>query len=165
VFKLARLSALLVMASGFANLLPSTANAQKPALIKNVDERGRVPYQEHVNFAQDASRCSMFRCAVSFPPVPAGFRLVITHASAFYRLATGGTFPYTTLGADGIEGWALMLPTPVLSGSNFYITSSPVTYYVEPGSSPTLFMYGQYVTNNGSANAEATVIGYLVAIP
>jgi hypothetical protein len=165
MFKFTRLAALLVLAAAFTHLLPATAHAQKPALVRNVDEPGRAPYQHSVHFSQTFSTCQSFICLVSFPPVPAGYRLVVTHASASYALVAGGSDAAVYLGADGdIVSNTLLLPVAVNSGSNFYYTSSPVTYFVEPGSTPYIILSGSFIATNGLA-ANVAIIGYLVAIP
>jgi hypothetical protein len=164
VFKFTRLAALLVLAAAFNHLLPATAHAQKPALVRNVDEPGRTPYQHSIGLVESNSTCSQFLCSVSFPAVPAGYRLVVTHASASYGLVSGAGRANVFLGADGdIFNNTLMLPVPVNDGANYYIVSSPVTYFVEPGSTPYLFLGGNGIATNQSATA--TIVGYLVAIP
>jgi hypothetical protein len=68
------------------------------------------------------------------------------------------------LGADrDIFNNTLLLPVPVNDGANCYIISRPVTYFVEPGSTPYLFLAGYGINPNESATA--TITGYLVAIP
>jgi hypothetical protein len=168
MLKLTRLAASLALATGFINLLPATATAQKPALVRNVDEPGRSPYQHGVIFNQSPSDCSNYSCTVYFPAVPAGYRLVVTYASAFYKLgngSAGGSFASVSLGADYDDNARLMLPRPLTIGDNTYIASGPITYYVEPGRSPILHLDGSPVATDGGFSAQVTVVGYLVAIP
>jgi hypothetical protein len=155
---------LALMAVSFA-LLPAVAHAQKPALVKNVDEPGRNPYQQGMLFNQSTQVCTNYVCTLWFNPVPAGYRLVVTHASVRYRLADNSGEAYTTLGSDGNLASDIVLPVPSFIGNNYYVASSPVTFYVEPGSSPTLFIMGNRVDASGSYSAQASIVGYLVAIP
>jgi hypothetical protein len=165
VFKFTRLAALLVLAAAFTHLLPATAHAQKPALVRNVDEPGRNPYQQGMLFNQSTQVCTNYVCTLWFNPVPAGYRLVVTHVSVRYRLADNSSDAYTTLGYDGNLASDIVLPAPSFIGNNYYVASSPVTFYVEPGSSPTLFLAGNRVDASGSYSAQASIVGYLVAIP
>jgi hypothetical protein len=155
---------LALMAVSFA-LLPAVADAQKPALVKNVDEPGRNPYQQGMLFNQSTQVCTNFVCTLWFNPVPAGYRLVVTHVSVRYRLADNSIEAYTTLGSDGNMASDIVLPAPSFIGNNYYVVSSPVTFYVESGSSPTLFLSGNRVDASGSYSAQASIVGYLVAIP
>jgi hypothetical protein len=156
---------LALMAVSFA-LLPAVAHAQKPALVKNVDEPGRNPYQQSLSFNQSTQVCTNYLCTLWFNPVPAGYRLVVTHVSTRFRLADNSISPYATLGSDGnLSSHQIILPAPSSNGDNYYIASSPVTFYVEPGSSPTLFLSGNRVDTSGSYLAQASIEGYLVAIP
>jgi hypothetical protein len=165
MFKFTRLAALLVIAGAFTHLLPATAYAQKPALVRNVDEPGRSPYQQVLLFNQSTQVCTNYVCTLWFNPVPAGYRLVVTHVSARFRLADNGSEAYTTLGYDGNLASDIVLPAPSFIGYNYYVVSSPVTFYVEPGSSPTLSLSGNRVDASGSYSAQASIVGYLVAIP
>jgi hypothetical protein len=76
----------VLMAAGFAMLVMTVgaftaghaiAQAVRAALVSNVDEPGRVPYQ----FGRDFLDCNPGNCLVQFPPVPPGKRLVITNIS------------------------------------------------------------------------------------
>jgi hypothetical protein len=63
--------------------------ATSPVFVRDVDQRDRHPYQDTVSFIQDASTCpSNFVCTVTFKPVPAGYRLVITYVSAHFISGT-----------------------------------------------------------------------------
>jgi hypothetical protein len=158
----------LLAAAAFSLLICPTLNAQKPTLVKDVDALGRAPYQQTVFFNQTASVCTNFVCTVNFNPVPAGYRLVVTHVSAQYKLGNGnagGTTPTVEIGTNGdVSGEILLLPTPTPIGFNSYVTSSPVTYFVEAGKYPSVFLGGQFVTTDGSNTASATVVGYLISI-
>ena len=82
---------LLLHGLAIASLGGTLATAQKPALVKNIDEPGRVPYEAEVEFI--ASGCTSGNC-VNFnslaasvalldvnTPVPAGKRLILRHIS------------------------------------------------------------------------------------
>jgi hypothetical protein len=88
-----------------------------------------------------------------------------------YKLGNGtagGGRALVSLIADGnIFGNSLLLPvpTPLTGVVGEYVVSSPVTYYIEPGSTPGLLLQGSPVANDGHYGAQVTIVGYLVAIP
>jgi hypothetical protein len=154
--------ALVALASG---IWAGNAQAQKAALVENIDEPGRNPYQASVIFNQDPTNCTQFVCTADFPAVPAGKRLVITYASALYGLTSGGSAPNVALTIDGnIFGTRALLPVPQPDGFNTYIVGSPITFYVDAGHQPTLLLGGQFVSPV-SISAQASVSGYLVSAP
>jgi hypothetical protein len=130
------------------------------------DPAAREPYQEANFFNQGTETCSEFSCTVSFPPVPAGKRLVITYASAQHHLSSGGTRPSVLLGLNGDpSGEVVLLPAPQATGSDgadTYITAGPVTFYAEAGDVPTMFLLGQPVHRAFPLLARAGIAGHLV---
>lgn len=143
-------------------LAGTTAFAQKAALVQEVNVPAKSPYQHNLLFNGTAANCpNNFFCAVGFPPVPAGKRLVVTHVSAQYSLNSGAVEAAVSIGTS--IGNTLDLPAPVNTGASRYITSSPVTYYFEAGETPTVFVIGSSVIT-GLTN-HASVIGYLVSLP
>jgi hypothetical protein len=155
-----RHATIAVFTGAILGLASLAAHAQKPALTQNIDEKGRVPYHSSTE-----TFCSSTQCLLSFKVVPAGYRLVITHASLFYQgrpapsiypnfvVLVGGT-----ANPDEVEGYEEYLPAPTSGGSNYYIASSPVTYYVEAGGTPSLIVNG---TATGSSS-DASISGYLI---
>jgi hypothetical protein len=153
-----RLTALLVFtAFVFVSLAATTAQAQKPALTKSTDEPGRSPYFSFAN-----QYCATNgECLMSFKPVPAGFRLVVTHASAVYVPATNfghlDNLVFLRQSSDFAD-WAY-LPAPSSTGASS-VTSAPITFYVEPGST-------LYITVRNSSSGtyiSGSITGYLVAL-
>ena len=69
-----------LVAIGTCVLLPGSASAAVAANVKNVDERGRIPYQQlascdWVNYYGGPT------CSVTLPAVPANKRLVMTNVN------------------------------------------------------------------------------------
>jgi hypothetical protein len=145
----------------------ATLVAQKPTLVKDVDALGRAPYQQTVVFNQNTSTCTNFVCTANFNAVPTGYRLVITHVSAQFKLGNGnagGSGGSVGIGSEAdVFGDELQLPAPAPIGFNLYLASSPVTFYVEAGRYPSVFMHGQFVTTDNSNSAIVTVVGYLIS--
>ncbi len=165
MMKLSHAPLFAAIALGLA-LAPPTAQAQKPALVRNQDEPGRNPYMQSISDNLSTQYCTPYLCTIYFNPVPVGFRLVITHASARYKLAHTGSGPYVQIAAFGfVNAAAITLPAPVAIGGDYYIASGPVTYFVEPGVPPVLLLSGSPVDNTGMYAFEAAITGYLVPLP
>jgi hypothetical protein len=155
-----RIVALLAFSTVFSALVPAPALAQKPALTQNIDEKGRVPYQDtEVKLCTNMGNVD---CGLTFAQVPSGYRLVVTYASAFFYLNSPSN-PYY-IGLNGgyslpngtQESTAILIPSAV--GGNGYAVSSPLTYYVDQTYSPSFdtpgAAIGKYVVG--------TVSGYLI---
>jgi hypothetical protein len=134
-------------------LLSASAQAQKPAITKSIDEPGRTPYTSEIKGTCDGS------CNVQFKAVPAGFRLVATYIGASYISIPNASGP-SFASLDG--GPAFLYLPPVTAATNngvtrSFILSTPITYYVESGNAPRF-----NVGNSGSFTAS--LFGYLVAV-
>jgi len=107
-----------------------------------------VPYQHEAAIA-DSSSCAP-QCHFTFPTIPEGQRLVITHISA----QLGPTID--TLLLEG-NGTTLFVPKANSSGS--YL-GAQVTYYVEPGSGPTARVFQPNSAEHTSLIID--IVGHLV---
>ena len=137
----------------------SAAGAQKAALVQEVFGPGVTPYQSNQLYNPTASICpNQFYCQIAFPAVPAGKRLVVTHASATYSMNAGASEAGVSIGANLFD--TMDLPAPVFVGNNRYVTSSPITYYFEQGATPYLFITGSSVITSNTGHAS--LVGYLV---
>lgn len=135
------------------------ASAQKAALVQEAYGPGRTPYQVNQLYNPSASICpNNFYCQIAFPPVPAGKRLVVTHASATYSLNAGATEAIVEIG-NGLFN-TMDLPAPVAVGNLRYVASSPITYYFEAGETPYIFITGSSVITGNTGHAS--IVGYLV---
>jgi hypothetical protein len=156
------------VAAILASAFTLTALAQKPTLVRNQDEAGRVPYHSTITFNQDTVNCqSDESCRVSFYPVPAGYRLVATHVSAIFSMQPGAIGAYAVLQSASLNAdtTVYLTATPVgNAGDPQFIISSPVSLFVEPEVYPTIVFNGFKVNRTGDA-AQITLVGYLVAIP
>ena len=167
--RLIRSITVLWFAALLAGVFPALVDAQpKPALVQNIDEPGRNPYQEGKQFSANAMNCdnSNFTCTARFPAVPAGKRLVLTYVSAFYGLSANAAAANVRVGKSGDMDRMLILQAvtanPNVVGAE-YTASGPVTFYYEPGDTPTVTLSGQFI-NFGSPVA-VTLVGYLVSLP
>jgi len=152
-----------------ANPVPVTGNLGVAGTVsaKNVDEPGRIPYQQMVEFSPGGSGCSGALCLVPFSAVPAGKRLVIEHMSALLAVADGGVVRILAFGTGGVtnsENTMIIAPTFVNTGFSvfgvtFWAIDRPVKVYYEPGTTPTLKII---VSNNLGIISNASVHGYLI---
>ncbi len=137
----------------------SLASAQKAALVQPVFGPGVTPYQSNQLYNPSAGICpNQFYCQIAFPPVPAGKRLVVTHASATYSMNAGATEAIVSIGNS--LGSTMDLPAPADVGNGRYLASSPITYYFEPGETPLIFITGGSVVTSNTGHAS--IVGYLV---
>ena len=135
------------------------ASAQKAALVQPAFGPGVTPYQSNQLYNPSASICpNQFYCQIAFPAVPAGKRLVVTHASATYSLNAGATEAIVEIG-NGLFS-TMDLPAAVAVGNLRYVSSSPITYYFEQGETPYIFITGSSVITSNTGHAS--IIGYLV---
>lgn len=125
----------------------------RAALVKNVDEKGRAPYQQS-GFVQCTNGNSF--CDLFLPAVPANKRLVVEHVSAniFAPVGLNGTF----LIVGGNTSSAL--PGRSTSAPTLLAVNETVLMYFEAGASP-LYRVVPSVAD-GSASFSATITGYLV---
>jgi hypothetical protein len=141
--------------------VPVTDKALMAAVKALTESAARVPYQHYRIFNQGTSTCTTFVCPVTFPAVPAGKRLVVTHASASFGVPPGESFPNVALADSTFNSPVLLLPAPVATGPGSLVASSPVTFYVGAGLSPVLELRGINIAFS-SQSATATVVGYLI---
>jgi hypothetical protein len=122
------------------------AQAVRAALVRNQDEPGRNPYSQTVG-------CFSSGCSVTFPPVPAGQRLVVTFFNGALFAEEGlGLF----LGGHGQD--FRILPTTLSSFAD--VANSPVVVYYEAGETPTVGCDGC-----NDRGISATLSGYYITLP
>ncbi len=166
---LKRLLALAVCLIVVATVVSITRNdvvAQiRAALIKNVDEPGRAPYQQSIEFDPASGSFTRFYL-VSFPAVPAGKRLVVQHVSAMIGVTAGGQPDFLAFGdfyTLNTNNFALVNP-PWTSKSTavgpYWMADRDVLVYYEPGSTPKIKIGSS--TDFSHANSILNVHGYLI---
>jgi hypothetical protein len=128
----------------------------RSALVKNIDERGRIPYTLTVFCSSNGST----QCSAFFPAVPANKRLVIEHVNGSIDTPTNlsvvdfsgnGTFQNIFFQFQGLD----------LANNNNYISNQPFLTYFEAGQTPVYTV----VVHFGAPvfiSAQVTITGYLV---
>ena len=159
MIRIHRIPAFRLALAALGVLACSAASAQKAALVQEVFGPGVTPYQSNQLYNPSASICpNSFYCQIAFPPVPAGKRLVVTHASATYSVTQTSTEEIVSIGASLFD--TMDLPAAVYVGTFRYVASSPITYYFEPGQTPYIFITGSSVVTSNTGHAS--IVGYLV---
>ncbi len=138
----------VILAATISAFVPGAALAQivKAALVKNVDERGRVPYGVQVSC--DASFGS---CVAYGPLVPTGKRLVLQHVSARVSGTTNLAFFFT----DKTTGFQTFVGLPVVLN----LSNETVLAYIEAGDKPALTTFS---ANPVAVDINGYLSGYLV---
>jgi hypothetical protein len=149
---------------------PDVNVANLPAVqgVRNVDEKGRIPYAQDV-----VGNCNGVNCFIDFSVVPSGKRLVIEYVSAIVRPSSTATvvdFMELSTSSTADPGFAVRMYLPMQKiGSagdsvvaDTWAASGPVLAYVEEGINARLFISmsvgGNVVFTQGS------ITGYLVDI-
>ena len=151
--------------------VPVAFSSSSPLLIKNVEEPGRVPYQEEQGLSVLPS-CNVQICGLTytFATVPTGQRLVIKSVNVSLNMNTGGTFLSALL--SGYLGGTIqqfsLPPTLVYLnknvGTDYWVSQQQVELYVDAGYAPTVVL-GMDGTHGTSAQGSATLVGYFVTLP
>jgi hypothetical protein len=163
-------------------LAPAILYAQRPAVIKDVDAKGRIPYMKQFLSNHQDTYCATNNdtCAVTFEAVPAGYRLVVEHVSAVFSVLPNPSSPstpaqvYLSNGTTGADLVFLPLPSPTLrvatAGFQDDLLSVPVTIYVEAGNKPSVSFTAPLSDVRSPVSVRTlehfmsvTVIGYLIA--
>lgn len=127
---------------------PALAQVVRAAAVKNIDEKGRIPYSASV------SACLPSGLECSFPAVPANRRLVIEYVNGGLSQLPGSG-PDAALRFTRTDGITLqyILPT-FLRVPAIYGISAPVLIYMEAGQVPRVVSDAAWI--------EARLTGYLV---
>lgn len=130
---------------------PAIAQVVRAAVVKNIDEKGRIPYQVSGSCLAPVAGIS---CSVPFPAVPANRRFVIEYVNTEFT-RTAGFDPTAALSFIGTDNLShrFELPTFFRSGSTYGL-STPVLIYLEAGQTISLEIFGTV--------PQAHLVGYLV---
>jgi hypothetical protein len=149
----------------FAIALPAgnAALAQvRPAYVKNVDEPGRLPYQQMREF----NPCPGQFCQIAFNPVPAGKRLVVERLTMLLGVVNTGAPNFVTFGSGAVTNGgnrAIVEPSFVRSSAvasvNFWALDREVRVYYGPGEIPEVKVAA---TANFSFVGNMSLHGYLI---
>ena len=126
--------ALVVIVAGAFTAGPAIAQAVRAALVSNVDDPGRIPYQAQT-FCSIAAGTN---CELGLPNVPPGKRLVITNVSGYVQTNEPGG----SLVLAYIQSAAGIIPLPTTFqgsvGASYFVFNQPVLGFYDAGTSPTV---------------------------
>lgn len=145
-------------------LVAVPAQAQtRAALVQNIDEPGRSPYQEFGRVA-----CEPRRCTYSFFTVPAGKRLVVTNISGM-TFVSAGNYPTGELASafgDGSVMFTAVRGADVGGGATQMFVNLQTLLYFRPGDTPRLIMQFMGTTpDTFPATGQMTLTGYYITLP
>ena len=159
----------------------------RAALVQNVDEPGRTPYQQELQVSANAE-CGADFCTPSFTfaVVPANKRLVIKQISATFDASAGasvlavylaggktdvigssGLFPFTQMAfpmGRQLNPMVFGAFCPAAKPCEQWVMNQETNYYVEAGASP-LISIGVDKGHAVPIFADAILTGYYVSLP
>jgi hypothetical protein len=151
-----------------SHLSSADAFAQvRPAYTKNVDEPGRIPYDNNVVSVGGGFGTPLSSVVTSnFPAVPAGKRLVIEHISVYadtFGLANPAPsvsfIAFPTPSGNSADGYKFVVePSFFHVDSGFYL-DRPIKVYYEPLSTPRVSMFS---FSGLFSYVNVTLHGYLI---
>jgi len=128
----------------------------RAAAVKNIDEKGRVPYQ-NTELGTCQSGTNTF-CNVTFPAFPAGKRLVIEHVSALVNVFSAGVSAERAVLTTNSPGNYMSLQADAYGAT----LNQQVLLYEDAGFTPPILTVHLKGVSNGSDAVLATISGYLV---
>ena len=146
--------------------------------VKDIDEPGRSPYAELVNLSQVQDVCSTTggnfqRCLYKggFIVVPAGKRLVLTHATGYVRAPLGCKLASAELHTSSIGGRAggsivihYLALNPSAAIPELATFGHPITAYVEAGQSVE-YQVDASCAGISTFSQVISLAGYFVSVP
>jgi len=147
----------VLMAAGFAVLAavisgviagPAIAQAVKAALVKNIDEPGRTPYQVDLSCSANGG------CMVDLAAVPNNRRLVVQYISIQLNSSTS---PPRLLLTSPVLFPLISIPVVFAEGQN-YIAAQALTAFYDSGKTPEILCGGTGI----NFGCQGTIVGYLV---
>jgi hypothetical protein len=128
----------------------------RAALVKNIDERGRTPFTQHLNCDNTGST----GCQAFFSAVPANKRLVIEHVNGAVQTASN----LSNVAFGSALATLQFIPFQLQStagADNIYIANQPLLAYFEAGQAPFYFVIIQPGATE-FINGQLTITGYSV---
>jgi hypothetical protein len=137
--------------------------AHVPVPVLNVSEPGQAPYQESREFTFGAGGCGPTFCGVTFGPVPAGKRLVVTQISGLFQLPTG-RFPLIVFPLSLNSGVpATKQGTDSATGFDYFVSNQAILGYFDSSAPPTM-QVSEFGGTPGPRPQIVTLAGYYVGL-
>jgi hypothetical protein len=137
----------------------------RAALVKNIDERGRIPYMVQAHCASGQGVLTN-QCAGSFPAVPGNKRFVVEYINGEIDADHNRPFSRAFLELPSPNQGSLILSThfeSLIGQTNFdtYSVSMPVVFYCEAGQIAVIHLFAAQL-GNSPVGGDFILSGYLV---
>jgi hypothetical protein len=153
--------AVLVMVVGVFSAGPAIAQAVRAALVLNVDDPGRIPYE----FSGGGCQFVGSACSITLPTVLAGKRLVITHVSGYVPTNLPAGTLVQVFVFDEVSGHGAFHPVTFSGsrlGQNYFVFDQQELIFVDAGKQPFVgFALGDLPPGTGF-EPFVNVSGYLL---
>jgi len=143
-----------------ATLVQVANTSSNPAIVSNMDDPGRIPYQSQVAIVP--STCNSEDCQSTFPTVPANHRLVVLHLAADFAFGSAPGQVNLEYGGPGFSGGLSAAPAALKNAffSQFLVQFElPVQFYVDAGQS---FLVKTQASSGLGVLGTVTATGYMV---
>ena len=139
----------------------ASAAAAAPTIVQNRDEPSRNRFQE----AATATCADAGDCAILFPVVPRGKRVVVEHVSCGISIPASGTVTALILGSQQLRAVHEYLPLSANYGTDGFIYNvanvMTLVYFV-PGEAPRIDSYAQ---GAAVSSFDCSLVGYATNQP
>ncbi|MGD0873192.1 MAG: hypothetical protein ABSB88_26910 [Bryobacteraceae bacterium] len=149
-----------------ATLVQVANTTANPAIVSDMNDPGRIPYQSQGVYSSSPSECNSYGCTLNFGPVPANHRLVVQHLSAevnFNITPAPGQVSLEYVGtgiAGGLSNAPAAFNSPMAGGQFREAFELPVQFYVDQGQS---FQVTILASNTlGFLGGTVTASGYML---
>ena len=163
--KLLTLAGVLALLAVLGHFYAKPLLAQvRAALVQNVDDPGRIPYQASV-LGTTGANCSIIGCTFAFAPVPAGHRLVVQHVSMFIQPNANSVPAGVSLTAKTASSAFLVnvvFHATVQAADNDIRFDQPVMAYFDAGETPLASIQASFNTAAPNATQLAFLSGYML---
>lgn len=155
--------------------IPNAAAQVRAAVVKNIDEPARSPYQAYVHATVGVnSACGTNFCDFAFPAVPANKRLAVTNVSVRFVPDANGTIEdvylyvldntFNFLSKYPLQYNPNLYPPDHLApnAARTYVANEQVLWYLEAGQIPRLFFHTSGGGLDTFGEQRVMLVGYLV---
>lgn len=147
-----------------AALVQVANTTASPAIVSDMDDPGRIPYQAQLAGSTGSQCSSSYDCTFRFAPVPTGHRLVVQHVSAYIQVKSGSAPAEVRVGSQCCT--YSQFPVTVQVGGDLPF-DQPVLAYLDGGETPVVdVVFGSASagvnTSDPASSQTMYLFGYLL---
>ena len=146
-----------------ATLVQVANTSANPAIVSNMDDPGRIPYQSQVLIDPNSPfTCSSVDCEATFPTVPANHRLVVLHLAATFAFSSAPGQVNLEYAGAAFTGGLSSAPAALKNAlfNQFLVQFDlPVQFYVDAGQS---FLVKAQTSLGLPVSGTVTATGYML---